>query len=152
MVLVSAGSTIILLGVILPAGCYVSAVPAACILSAVGRLFLLAAFIHAAGVVSAVNTSIYAAELFDFAGWLVSATSHSVSAGSLHSCCSNPASSAFGAPVTDSTVPTPAAMDSAGSRREIGVSPFADSAASSSPSNVSTDHIPIDVLFESTSG
>ncbi|GKD69001.1 putative ribonuclease H-like domain-containing protein, partial [Tanacetum coccineum] len=44
------------------------------------------------------------------------------------------------------------AMDSAGSRREIGVSPFADSAASSSPSNVSTDHIPINVLFESTSG
>ncbi|GKA97353.1 hypothetical protein Tco_0825247 [Tanacetum coccineum] len=51
-----------------------------------------------------------------------------------------------------STVPTPAAMDSAGSRRESGVSPFADSADSSSPSNVSTDHIPIDVLFESTSG
>ncbi|GJV31084.1 retrovirus-related pol polyprotein from transposon TNT 1-94 [Tanacetum coccineum] len=47
---------------------------------------------------------------------------------------------------------TTAAMDSAGSRREIGVSPFADSAASSSPSNVSIDHIPIDVLFESTSG
>ncbi|GJZ84203.1 hypothetical protein Tco_0649542 [Tanacetum coccineum] len=45
-----------------------------------------------------------------------------------------------------------AAMDSAGSHREIGVSPFADSAASSSPSNVSTDHIPIDVLFASTSG
>ncbi|GJX88086.1 hypothetical protein Tco_0340100 [Tanacetum coccineum] len=65
---------------------------------------------------------------------------------------SNPAGSAFGAPVTDSTVTTPAAMDSAGSHREIGVSPFADSAASSSPSNVSTDHIPIDVLFESTSG
>ncbi|GJZ32665.1 hypothetical protein Tco_0578101, partial [Tanacetum coccineum] len=65
---------------------------------------------------------------------------------------SNPADGAFGAPVTDSTVTTPAAMDSAGSRREIGVSPFADSAASPSPSNVSTDHIPIDVLFESTSG
>ncbi|GJZ77506.1 hypothetical protein Tco_0642178, partial [Tanacetum coccineum] len=65
---------------------------------------------------------------------------------------SNPAGSAFGAPVTDSTVTTPAAMDSAGSHREIGVSPFADSAASSSPSNVSTDHIPIDVLFASTSG
>ncbi|GKE44127.1 hypothetical protein Tco_1471411 [Tanacetum coccineum] len=65
---------------------------------------------------------------------------------------SNPAGSAFGAPVTDSTVPTPATMDSAGSHREIGVSPFADSAASSSPSNVSTDHIPIDVLFESPSG
>ncbi|GJR16456.1 hypothetical protein Tco_0799108 [Tanacetum coccineum] len=60
--------------------------------------------------------------------------------------------SCLGAPVTDSTVTTPAAMDSAGSHREIGVSPFADSAASSSPSNVSTDHIPIDVLFESTSG
>ncbi|GJT04947.1 reverse transcriptase domain-containing protein, partial [Tanacetum coccineum] len=34
----------------------------------------------------------------------------------------------------------------------IRVSPFADSAASSSPSNVSTDHIPLDVVFESTSG
>ncbi|GKE35080.1 hypothetical protein Tco_1454402, partial [Tanacetum coccineum] len=56
---------------------------------------------------------------------------------------SNPAGSAFGAPVTDSTVTTPAAMDSAGSHRESGVSPFADSADSSSPSNVP---------FESTSG
>ncbi|GKD33484.1 hypothetical protein Tco_1248993 [Tanacetum coccineum] len=64
---------------------------------------------------------------------------------------SNPAGSAFGTPVTDSTVPTPAAMDSAGSHHEIGISPFADSADSSSPSNVSTDHIPIDGLFVSTS-
>ncbi|GJZ13967.1 hypothetical protein Tco_0549197 [Tanacetum coccineum] len=53
---------------------------------------------------------------------------------------------------SDSTVSTSAAMDSAGSHRESGVSPFADSADSSSPSPVSTDHIPIDVLFESTSG
>ncbi|GJU00827.1 hypothetical protein Tco_1111165 [Tanacetum coccineum] len=58
----------------------------------------------------------------------------------------------FNATGIDSTVTTTAAMDSAGSRRAIGVSPFADSAASSSPSNVSIDHIPIDVLFESTSG
>ncbi|GJS02859.1 hypothetical protein Tco_0319367 [Tanacetum coccineum] len=65
---------------------------------------------------------------------------------------SNPAGSAFGAPVSDSTVPTPAAMDSAGSHHESGVSPFADSADSSSPPNVSTDHIPLDVLFDSTSG
>ncbi|GKE57066.1 hypothetical protein Tco_1496251, partial [Tanacetum coccineum] len=65
---------------------------------------------------------------------------------------SHPAGSAFGTPVTDSTVPTPAAMDSAGSHHEIGISPFADSADSSSPSNVSTDHIPIDGLFVSTSG
>ncbi|GJT93562.1 putative ribonuclease H-like domain-containing protein [Tanacetum coccineum] len=44
----------------------------------------------AAGIVYAVNTSIYAAELFDIAGWLVSATSHLVSAGSLQSCwCNN---------------------------------------------------------------
>ncbi|GJR74256.1 hypothetical protein Tco_0086621 [Tanacetum coccineum] len=56
----------------------------------------------------------------------------------------------FGVP--DSTVSTSAAMDSAGSHRESGVSPFADSADSSSPSPVSIDHIPIDVLFESTSG
>ncbi|GJR92689.1 hypothetical protein Tco_0264863 [Tanacetum coccineum] len=56
----------------------------------------------------------------------------------------------FGVP--DSTVSASAAMDSAGSHRESGVSPFADSTDSSSPSPVSTDHIPIDVLFESTSG
>ncbi|GJT69889.1 hypothetical protein Tco_1029175 [Tanacetum coccineum] len=50
----------------------------------------------AAGIVYAVNTSIYAAELvlwggaqFDIAGWLVSATSHLVSAGSLQSCWYN---------------------------------------------------------------
>ncbi|GJY73619.1 hypothetical protein Tco_0478050 [Tanacetum coccineum] len=42
--------------------------------------------------------------------------------------------------------------ETAGSHPEIGVSPFADSADSSSPSNVSTDHIPIDGLFVSTSG
>ncbi|GKD54184.1 hypothetical protein Tco_1287571, partial [Tanacetum coccineum] len=54
--------------------------------------------------------------------------------------------------VTDSTVPTSAAMDSAGSHHESGVSPFADSDDSSSPPNVSTDHIPLDVLLESTSG
>ncbi|GJV31085.1 putative ribonuclease H-like domain-containing protein [Tanacetum coccineum] len=35
-----------------------------CMVSAVGCLFLLAAYIHAAGVVYAANTSIYAAELF----------------------------------------------------------------------------------------
>ncbi|GKE13049.1 hypothetical protein Tco_1416600 [Tanacetum coccineum] len=41
-------------------------------------------------LIYAVNTSIYAAELFDIAGWLVSATSHLVSAGSLQSCwCNN---------------------------------------------------------------
>ncbi|GKA48343.1 hypothetical protein Tco_0741301 [Tanacetum coccineum] len=56
----------------------------------------------------------------------------------------------FGVP--DSTVSTSAAMDSAGSHRASGVSPFADSANSSSPSPVSTDHIPIDVLFAPTSG
>ncbi|GKA38713.1 hypothetical protein Tco_0731264 [Tanacetum coccineum] len=53
---------------------------------------------------------------------------------------------------TASTVPTSAAMDTAGSHRESGVSPFVDSDDSSSPSPVSTDHIPIDVLFDSTSG
>ncbi|GJV84415.1 hypothetical protein Tco_1524313 [Tanacetum coccineum] len=121
--LVSAGSTMILLVVILPAGCFVSAgsyglccwfrvhagghtsaggfisadrvcVPAVCMVSAVGCLFLLAEYIHAAGVVYAANTSIYAAELFDIAGWLVSATSHLVSAGSLQSCWCNNVSAA----------------------------------------------------------
>ncbi|GJU62720.1 hypothetical protein Tco_1244555 [Tanacetum coccineum] len=56
----------------------------------------------------------------------------------------------FGVP--DSTISISAAMDSAGSHRASGVSPFADSDDSSSPSPVSTDHIPIDVLFEPTSG
>ncbi|GKG11490.1 hypothetical protein Tco_0342890, partial [Tanacetum coccineum] len=59
------------------------------------------------------------------------------------SAASNPAGGTFAATGIDSTVPTTAALDSAASRREIGVSPFADSADSSSPSNV---------LFESTSG
>ncbi|GJW64243.1 putative ribonuclease H-like domain-containing protein [Tanacetum coccineum] len=68
------------------------------------------------------------------------------------SAASNPAGGTFDAPVTDPTVSTSAAMDSAGSHRAIGVSPFADSADSSSPSNVTTDPIQIDVLFASTSG
>ncbi|GJV03171.1 hypothetical protein Tco_1336740 [Tanacetum coccineum] len=59
------------------------------------------------------------------------------------SAASHTAGGTFDATGIDSTVPTTAAMDSAGSRREVGVSPFADSADSSSPSNV---------LFESTSG
>ncbi|GJV94205.1 hypothetical protein Tco_1542018, partial [Tanacetum coccineum] len=58
----------------------------------VGILLLVDSFLLI-GFVSAVNTSIYAAELvvlFDIAGWLVSATSHLVSAGSLQSCwCNN---------------------------------------------------------------
>ncbi|GKD80142.1 hypothetical protein Tco_1342763 [Tanacetum coccineum] len=116
--LVSAGRTMVLLVVILVY------VPAVCMVSAVGGLFLLAEYIHAAGVVYAANTSIHAAgvvyaantsihaaglvcagsimvllaDLFllvvtcfccvqlDIAGWLVSATSHLVSAGSLQSC------------------------------------------------------------------
>ncbi|GJY91024.1 hypothetical protein Tco_0506220, partial [Tanacetum coccineum] len=45
------------------------------------------------------------------------------------SAASNPAGGTFDAPVTDPTVSTSAAMDSAGSHRAIGVSPFADSAA-----------------------
>ncbi|GJV87222.1 hypothetical protein Tco_1531160 [Tanacetum coccineum] len=53
---------------------------------------------------------------------------------------------------TASTVPTSAAMDSPASHRELGISPFADSDESSSPSPVSTDHIPIDVLVELTPG
>ncbi|GJV10641.1 hypothetical protein Tco_1352182 [Tanacetum coccineum] len=43
-------------------------------------------------------------------------------------------------------------MDSPASHRELGISPFADSDESSSPSPVSTDHIPIDVLVEPTPG
>ncbi|GKG35317.1 hypothetical protein Tco_0440471, partial [Tanacetum coccineum] len=47
---------------------------------------------------------------------------------------------------TASTVPTSVAMDSAASHHELGITPFADFDNSSSPSPVSTDHIPIDVL------
>ncbi|GJZ32664.1 putative ribonuclease H-like domain-containing protein [Tanacetum coccineum] len=66
--LVSASSTMILLVVILPAGCFVSAG---------SNLFLLS------------QLSFCCAQ-FDIAGWLVSATSHLVSAGSLQSCrCNN---------------------------------------------------------------
>ncbi|GKA83594.1 hypothetical protein Tco_0805189 [Tanacetum coccineum] len=54
------------------------------------------------------------------------------------SAASNTAGGAFGAPVTDSTVTTTAAMDSFS---VVDLHP-----------NVSTDQIPIDVLFESTSG
>ncbi|GJY93378.1 hypothetical protein Tco_0509160 [Tanacetum coccineum] len=43
-------------------------------------------------------------------------------------------------------------MDSAASHHELGISPFADSDDSSSPSPVSTDHVPIDVLVEPTQG
>ncbi|GJV91777.1 hypothetical protein Tco_1539590 [Tanacetum coccineum] len=79
------------------------------------------------------------------------------------SAASNTASGAFGVTVTDSTITTTADMDSAGSHHKIGVSPFADSAAGlspflssiaggPSPSNVSTDQIPIAVLFESILG
>ncbi|GJV94448.1 putative ribonuclease H-like domain-containing protein [Tanacetum coccineum] len=148
VLLVSAGSTMILLVVNLPAGCFVSAgsyglccwfrvhagghtsaggfisadgvcVPAVCMVSAVGCLFLLAEYIHATGVVYAAYTSIYAAEL--------------VSTPMAGSAASNPAGGTFDATGIDSTVPTTAALDSAGSRLEIGVSPFADSADSSSP-------------------
>ncbi|GKG23910.1 hypothetical protein Tco_0391946 [Tanacetum coccineum] len=79
------------------------------------------------------------------------------------SAASNTTGGAFGATVTDATVTTIASMDSAGSHHKIGVLPFADSAAGPlpflssiisgpTPSNVSTDQIPIAVLFESTSG
>ncbi|GJR71504.1 hypothetical protein Tco_0083869 [Tanacetum coccineum] len=53
---------------------------------------------------------------------------------------------------TASNIPTSAAMDSAASHHELGISPFADSDDSSSPSPVSTDHVPIDVLAEPTPG
>ncbi|GJS52470.1 hypothetical protein Tco_0625832 [Tanacetum coccineum] len=80
----------------------------------------------------------------------------SAGGSSFHPAGSAPPLSGSAAPtsagVPDSTVPTSAAMDTAGSHRESGVSPFVDSDASSSPSPVSTDHIPIDVLFDSTSG
>ncbi|GJY81547.1 putative ribonuclease H-like domain-containing protein [Tanacetum coccineum] len=113
--LVSAGSTMILLVVILPAGCFVFA---GCMFL-LSAWFLLAEYIHAAGAVYAANTSIHAAGLvcagsimflladlfllvvtcfccaqLDIAGWLVSATSHLVSAGSLHSCWCNNVSAA----------------------------------------------------------
>ncbi|GKB14567.1 hypothetical protein Tco_0848490 [Tanacetum coccineum] len=106
--MVSAGYTMVLLVVILPAGCFVSdgCIPAVCMVSAVGGLFLLAESIHAAGLVCAGSIMFLLADLFllvvtcfccaqlDIAGWLVSATSHLVSAGSLHSCWCNNVSAA----------------------------------------------------------
>ncbi|GJR39174.1 putative ribonuclease H-like domain-containing protein [Tanacetum coccineum] len=93
--LVSAGSTMILLVVILPAGCFVFAV-----------VYAANTSIHAAGLVCAGSIMFLLADLFllvvtcfccaqlDIAGWLVSATSHLVSAGSLHSCWCNNVSAA----------------------------------------------------------
>ncbi|GJS48281.1 putative ribonuclease H-like domain-containing protein [Tanacetum coccineum] len=81
-------------GILFSCDCRVC-VPAVCMVSAVGCLFLLAEYIHAAGVVYAAYTSIYVLNCFccaqfDIAGWLVSATSHLVFAGSLQSCwCHN---------------------------------------------------------------
>ncbi|GKE72587.1 hypothetical protein Tco_1534628, partial [Tanacetum coccineum] len=102
--LVSAGSTMILLGVILPAGCFVSAgnyglccwfrvhagrhtspggfisadrvgIPAVCTVSAV--------VISAGSHLFMLSPLSFCCAQFDFAGWLVSATSHSVSAGAI---------------------------------------------------------------------
>ncbi|GJW09758.1 putative ribonuclease H-like domain-containing protein [Tanacetum coccineum] len=70
MVLVSAGSTMILLVVILPAGCF------GVFISAGSNLFLLS------------QLSFCCAQ-FDIAGWLVFATSHLVSTGSLQTCWCN---------------------------------------------------------------
>ncbi|GJU76705.1 hypothetical protein Tco_1273775 [Tanacetum coccineum] len=80
--LVSAGSTMILLVVILPAGCFVFAV-----------VYAANTSIHAADLFLLVVTCFCCAQ-FDIADWLVSATSHLVSAGSLHSCWCNNVSAA----------------------------------------------------------
>ncbi|GJY69720.1 putative ribonuclease H-like domain-containing protein [Tanacetum coccineum] len=88
MVLVSAGSTMILLVVILSAGCFVSA----------GSYGLCCWFrVHAGGHTSAggfISADGVCVPAFDIAGWLVSATSHLVSAGSLQSCWCNNVSAA----------------------------------------------------------
>ncbi|GJT76698.1 hypothetical protein Tco_1043423, partial [Tanacetum coccineum] len=130
--LVSAGRTMILLVVILSAGRLVSA----------GSYGLCCWFrVHAGGHISA-GGSISADRVFKPAGLATPMAGFAVP---------DTASGTLGTNVTASTVPTSAVMDSAGSHRESGVSPFADSADSSSPPNVSTAHIPIDVLFDSTS-
>ncbi|GJZ09893.1 hypothetical protein Tco_0544176 [Tanacetum coccineum] len=98
--LVSAGRTMILLVVILPAGCFVSA----------GCMFLLSAWflllddsfcwLNIFMLLELFMLPIHLFMLldwfvlFDIAGWLVSATSHLVSAGSLHSCWCNNVSAA----------------------------------------------------------
>ncbi|GKF57418.1 hypothetical protein Tco_0170955, partial [Tanacetum coccineum] len=130
--LVSAGSSMFLLVVILPA---------ASLVSAGSSMFLLVVIPPAASLVSAVilpagrmvsaGCSMVLLEVIVPAGFFVPAgryglwCCHLVSAGSIQS---------------------------AASQHELGISPFADSDTSSSPSPVSTDHIPIDVLFDSTSG
>ncbi|GKD90366.1 hypothetical protein Tco_1365873 [Tanacetum coccineum] len=89
--LVFAGRTMILLVVILPAGCFVFD----------GSYGLCCWFrVHAGGhtsaggFISADRVYVPAVCMFDIAGWLVSATSHLVSAGSLHSCWCNNVSAA----------------------------------------------------------
>ncbi|GJS95856.1 putative ribonuclease H-like domain-containing protein, partial [Tanacetum coccineum] len=86
------------------AGGFISAdrvcVPAVCMVSAVVAIFLICWRIHSCClefVYCWQNQYIYTANcfvLFDIAGWLVSATSHLVSAGSLHSCWCNNVSAA----------------------------------------------------------
>ncbi|GJQ96907.1 putative ribonuclease H-like domain-containing protein [Tanacetum coccineum] len=102
VLLVSAGCTMVLLVVILPAGRMVSAgctmvllvviVPAGCFVSA-GSYGLCCWFrVHAdahtsaGGFISADRVYVPAVYMFDIAGRLVSATSHLVSAGSIQSC------------------------------------------------------------------
>ncbi|GJV03172.1 hypothetical protein Tco_1336741 [Tanacetum coccineum] len=77
----AAGSVFMLVGILLLVDSFllIGCVPAVCMVSAVGCLFLLAEYIHAAGVVYAAYTSIYAAELV-FAGSLQSCWCHNVSA------------------------------------------------------------------------
>ncbi|GKF75130.1 hypothetical protein Tco_0224574, partial [Tanacetum coccineum] len=94
--LVSAGRTMILLVVILPAGCFVSAVVYAANTSihAADLFLLVVTFMFLlADLFLLVVTCLYCAQ-FDIADWLVSATSHLVSAGSLHSCWCNNVSAA----------------------------------------------------------
>ncbi|GKF31212.1 hypothetical protein Tco_0101010, partial [Tanacetum coccineum] len=101
-VILSAGCTMLLLVVIVSAGRLVSAV----ILSAgrlvsAGRTMVLLVVILSAGCSVSAGGFIYADRVYvpavcmsDIAGWLVSATSHLVSAGSLQSCWCNNVSAA----------------------------------------------------------
>ncbi|GJX81220.1 putative ribonuclease H-like domain-containing protein [Tanacetum coccineum] len=150
MVLVSAGCTMVLLVVILPAGRMVSAG---------WSMVLLVVIFPAARLVSAgCSMVLLLLYLLDSLFLLVAM---GYAASSFHPAGSTPMSGSAvpdtaGGPLdttgTASNIPTSAAMDSAASHHELGISPFADSDDSSSPSPVSTDHVPIDVLVEPTQG
>ncbi|GJU80368.1 hypothetical protein Tco_1282733, partial [Tanacetum coccineum] len=113
-------------------------VPAVSMVSAGCTMFLLVVIVSAGRLVSAGS--------YPFCWTIGFCWSHYGSAGSYPFCW------LLFVYAANTSIHAAGLLDIAGSHHESGVSPFADSADSSSPSNVTTDPIPIDVLFASTSG